>query len=181
MDAPLPTPRLDDDEDVHWALSTAGALWARDERVEALKWLRRAAEQASDVNADIRALELFKAAAEVANKVGPLSAPPPPPKPSAPPVQPPASPPRSRRRPGPSRPRPGGQGLPPAPRSAPDAASSAASLRSQSGRRGARQAASAAASPSRSVYPPRAAHRAGRPPSPRRLPLVPAACIPPHR
>src|ERR1700761_4777586 len=70
MDAPIPTPRLDDDEDVHWALSTAGALWTRGEQAEALKWLRRAAEQASDVNADTRALELFKAAAEVAGKVG---------------------------------------------------------------------------------------------------------------
>ena len=47
MEAPIPTPRLDDDEDVHWALSTASALWGRGERTEALKWLRRAAEQAS--------------------------------------------------------------------------------------------------------------------------------------
>ena len=69
MEAPIPTPRLDDDEDVHWALSTAGALWGRGERGEALKWLRRAAEQASDVNADARSLELFKAAAEVASHV----------------------------------------------------------------------------------------------------------------
>src|SRR5580700_11152781 len=84
MEAPIPPPRADDDEDVHWALSTAGALWGRGERAEALKWLRRAAEQASDVNADQRALELFKAAAEVASKVNTGSAPPPPPAPSAP-------------------------------------------------------------------------------------------------
>jgi hypothetical protein len=77
MEAPIPTPRTDDDEDVHWALSTANALWGRGERIEALKWLRRAAEQASDVNADVRALELFKAAADVASKVNPPSAPPP--------------------------------------------------------------------------------------------------------
>lgn len=92
----IPPPRLDDDEDVHWALSTANALWTRGERSEALKWLRRAAEQASDVNADARALELFKAAADVAGKVG--SSPPPaptapspsvaPPRPSAPPPPP---------------------------------------------------------------------------------------------
>src|SRR5215813_13632337 len=82
--APIPAPNQDDDEDVHWALSTAGALWARGERAEALKWLRRAAEQASDVNADVRALELFKAAADVASKVGTASAPPPAaPKPTA--------------------------------------------------------------------------------------------------
>lgn len=89
MEAPIPPPRLDDDEDVHWALSTAGALWGRGERTEALKWLRRAAEQASDVNADKRALELFKAAAEMANQVNGASAPPPP-APPAPPTPPPA-------------------------------------------------------------------------------------------
>lgn len=66
---PIPPPHDEDDEDVHWALSTAGALWGRGEREEALRWLRRAAEQASDANADLRALELFKAAAEVATKL----------------------------------------------------------------------------------------------------------------
>ncbi|WP_437737807.1 hypothetical protein [Sorangium sp. So ce1335] len=66
---PIPPPHDEDDEDVHWALSTATALWARGEREEALRWLRRAAEQASDANADLRALELFKAAAEVAQKI----------------------------------------------------------------------------------------------------------------
>ncbi|APR77354.1 putative tellurium resistance protein [Minicystis rosea] len=98
MEAPIPPPRQDDDEDVHWALSTAVALWGRGEPTEALKWLRRAAEQASDVNADVRALELFKAAAEVANHVkAGGSAPPPPPAPPAatpaPPVAAPAAPP----------------------------------------------------------------------------------------
>jgi hypothetical protein len=98
MEAPIPTPRLDDDEDVHWALSTASALWGRGERTEALKWLRRAAEQASDVNADVRALELFKAAAEVANRVSsaPPAAPTPtPPAPARKPGPPPAPPPRA--------------------------------------------------------------------------------------
>ncbi|AUX22755.1 hypothetical protein SOCEGT47_032650 [Sorangium cellulosum] len=66
---PIPPPHDEDDEDVHWALSTATALWGRGEREEALRWLRRAAEQASDANADLRALELFKAAAEVAQKI----------------------------------------------------------------------------------------------------------------
>src|SRR5215470_5411943 len=98
MEAPIPQPRLDDDEDVHWALSTAVALWGRSEHAEALKWLRRAAEQASDVNADKRALELFKAAAEVANlvKAGP-SAPPPAPAPAATPPPPPPAPPAPQR------------------------------------------------------------------------------------
>ncbi|KYF80143.1 hypothetical protein BE17_44045, partial [Sorangium cellulosum] len=66
---PIPPPHDEDNEDVHWALSTATALWGRGEREEALRWLRRAAEQASDANADLRALELFKAAAEVAQKI----------------------------------------------------------------------------------------------------------------
>ncbi|MGK3963314.1 hypothetical protein WMF38_03890 [Sorangium sp. So ce118] len=118
---PIPPPHDEDNEDVHWALSTATALWGRGEREEALRWLRRAAEQASDANADLRALELFKAAAEVAQEISgsdaaaspdaasaPASAPPPapgapaagasapPPKPGAPgpgalPSRPPAA------------------------------------------------------------------------------------------
>lgn len=67
LSLPIPEPRAEDDEDVHWALSTASALWARGEPQEALKWLRRAAETASDANRDERSLELFKAAAEFAN------------------------------------------------------------------------------------------------------------------
>lgn len=101
---PIPAPKSDDDEDVSWALSTATALWGRGESVEALKWLRRAAETASDANRDLRAVELFKAAAELANEVGrgaslpppadaaAVSTPPPPPvaSPSStpPPVEP---------------------------------------------------------------------------------------------
>ncbi len=118
MEAPIPTPRQDDDEDVHWALSTAGALWARGEHAEALKWLRRAAEQASDVNADIRALELFKAAADVATRVNTPSAAPPPPAPAPAPapvaVAPPPVP--TPRPPAPGLPTPRGA-APPAPSS----------------------------------------------------------------
>lgn len=77
---PIPEPRPDDHEDVHWQLSTASALWARGESAEALKWLRRAAETASDENRDARALELAKAAAEFTTR---LSAPPPQPEASA--------------------------------------------------------------------------------------------------
>jgi hypothetical protein len=67
MDAErIPLPQPDDEEDVHWALSTASALWGRGEQAEALKWLRRAAESAADCDADARSLELFKAAASVA-------------------------------------------------------------------------------------------------------------------
>lgn len=63
----IPEPRGDDDEDVSWALSTAAALFARGDPQEGLKWLRRAAESASDANRDARSLELFKAAADLSN------------------------------------------------------------------------------------------------------------------
>ncbi|NUP04668.1 MAG: hypothetical protein HOW73_01250 [Polyangiaceae bacterium] len=89
----IPEPRSEDDEDVHWALSTATALLSRGDPQEALKWLRRAAETASDANRDARALELFKAAADFSAQLRSSVAPPsmsqPPPSMSQPP--PPAS------------------------------------------------------------------------------------------
>src|SRR6185369_5255996 len=78
---PIPPPSDDDPEDVHWALSTSSTLWSRGERADAVKWLRRAAEQASDQNADERALELMKAAADITTM---LSVPPPAPSSPAP-------------------------------------------------------------------------------------------------
>lgn len=104
--APIPPPQIDDDEDVNWALSTASALWGRGERAEALKWLRRAAEQASDANADVRALQLFKAAADVASKMNASSPPPaqstapPPAAPQRPTQSPPGAQPMSAPQPG---------------------------------------------------------------------------------
>ena len=83
--SPIPKIRDDDPEDVSWALSTAATSFARGDRTEALKWLRRAAEAASEADRDGRALEIAKAAAELA----PPSAPParpvpkPAPKPAA--------------------------------------------------------------------------------------------------
>src|SRR5438045_1023454 len=91
--APIPPPRDDDPEDVNWSLSTAATLWGRGERAEAMKWLRRAAEQASDGDADERALELMKVAADVTTL---LSTPPPPSTaPSVPPGGPPPLPKKS--------------------------------------------------------------------------------------
>ncbi|MDI1478746.1 hypothetical protein QHF84_19185, partial [Polyangium sp. y55x31] len=96
VDSPIPPPKDDDDEDVHWALSTASALWGRGERAEALRWLKRAAEQASDADKDMRSLELFKAAADIAPLLAaapapaPQAAPAPPPAPQAAPAPPPA-------------------------------------------------------------------------------------------
>ena len=40
---PIPPAKKDDSEDVAWALSTAEAMFARGDRGDALKWLRRAA------------------------------------------------------------------------------------------------------------------------------------------
>src|SRR5580658_1306863 len=60
-------PALDEDnEDVAWALQTADALWKRNERVDAIVWLRRAAQAAGDAENDDRALALAREAAELA-------------------------------------------------------------------------------------------------------------------
>src|SRR6185369_5712692 len=122
MEALIPPPRDDDDEDVYLALQTAKALWSRNEREDALRWLRRAAEQASDANADDRALELFKAAADVASRMQQAA----PAAPSAPPARPPGGPPPPPNRqpvelapgPRPSAPPSGPPGRPPPPKRA---------------------------------------------------------------
>jgi hypothetical protein len=59
-------PTLDSDsEDVAWALQTADALWKRNERVDAIVWLRRAAQAAVDADDEDRALALVRRAAEL--------------------------------------------------------------------------------------------------------------------
>lgn len=64
--AAVPSPRLDDPEDVAWALSTAEAMWARGEHADAIRWIRKGAASASEADNDSRAVELAKAAAELA-------------------------------------------------------------------------------------------------------------------
>jgi hypothetical protein len=54
-----------DAEDVAWALQTAEALWKRNERVDAIVWLRRAAQAAGEAEDDDRALALARNAAEL--------------------------------------------------------------------------------------------------------------------
>src|SRR5262249_20382067 len=54
----LPEPRPEDDEDVVWGLSTARTLWGRGERRDAIVWLRRAAEAATNAGQDFRASAL---------------------------------------------------------------------------------------------------------------------------
>ncbi len=65
----VPEVRPDDVEDVSWSLSTAEAMWARGDHLEGIKWVRKAAEAASEVENDERALELAKAASELATIV----------------------------------------------------------------------------------------------------------------
>jgi hypothetical protein len=61
----IPQAKSTDAEDVVWGLQTADALWKRGERIDAVVWLRRAAQAAGDANDDDRALELARAAAEL--------------------------------------------------------------------------------------------------------------------
>jgi len=61
----LPNTKRDDADDVRWALETANAVWAQGDKRAALSWVRRAAEAAAEAGADLRAVELAKAAAEL--------------------------------------------------------------------------------------------------------------------
>src|SRR5205807_4752409 len=65
MSTGIPAPRDDDPEEVSDKLSIAAAMWARGETADAISWLRRAAASAADAEADDRALELAKAAADL--------------------------------------------------------------------------------------------------------------------
>src|SRR5512141_1404500 len=56
-----------DAEDVAWGLQTAETLWKRGERIDAIVWLRRAAQAAGDAADDDRALELARSAAELSD------------------------------------------------------------------------------------------------------------------
>ena len=64
-----------DPKDVSWGLTTADTCWKRGERGEALKWLRRAVEAASEAELDERALELAKVAADLATHIGSMAPP----------------------------------------------------------------------------------------------------------
>lgn len=65
MSSPIPEPKPTDHEDVSWALSTAQANWKRGDHADALRWVQRAAESASEAGLDARYLELAKAAADL--------------------------------------------------------------------------------------------------------------------
>jgi len=69
----VPDAKPDDPEDVSWALSTAEAMWARGDHSEGIKWVRRAAEAASEAENDMRAVELAKAAADLQGMITRMS------------------------------------------------------------------------------------------------------------
>ena len=74
----FPAAEADDAEDVAWQLQTAGTMWARGDHHEAIRWLRRAAEAASDAGADLRSVKLARAAADLTTALEiPPSMPPP--------------------------------------------------------------------------------------------------------
>ncbi|HKO49097.1 MAG TPA: hypothetical protein VJV79_15300 [Polyangiaceae bacterium] len=96
-------PALDanDPEPVAVAIETASALFRSGERLEALRWLRRAAERAEESGDDLRALNLARSAADLSTALqseqpppaAPASVPPPPaPPPARASVPPPPAP-----------------------------------------------------------------------------------------
>ena len=60
----IPVPQDSDHETVKIALQTAAALWKTD-AAEALRWLRKAAEGASDHGDDMRSVQLARTAADL--------------------------------------------------------------------------------------------------------------------
>jgi hypothetical protein len=65
----LPQAIAADPDGVQVALRAAHTLWSRGDTAESLKWLRKAAESASDEGADVRSLQLAKAAAELRGRL----------------------------------------------------------------------------------------------------------------
>jgi hypothetical protein len=69
----LPQADSADTDAVQMALQAAQTLWSRGDTTESLRWLKRAAESASDEGADLRSLQLAKAAAELRAKLFPMA------------------------------------------------------------------------------------------------------------
>jgi hypothetical protein len=91
-DLPEVEPR--DPEPVAVAIETARALFRTGERLDALRWLRRAAERAEESGDDLRAVHLARSAADLSTALQSVQ----PPAPTAPVPPPPAALPSSRRR-----------------------------------------------------------------------------------
>ena len=56
-----------DSDDVSWALETGRTMWTQGDHQEGLKWLKRAADTASEEEDDMRSLTLAKGAADLRN------------------------------------------------------------------------------------------------------------------
>ena len=91
--ADLPEVEPRDPEPVAVAIETARALFRSGERLDALRWLRRAAERAEEAGDDVRSVSLARSAADLSTEL--QSVLPPPVASSPPPVV--AAPPTSRR------------------------------------------------------------------------------------
>jgi hypothetical protein len=70
----IPPARASDNEDVIWALETAESLWKRNARVDAIVWLRRAAQEAAEAGDDDRASTLMVEAASLTESLARSSA-----------------------------------------------------------------------------------------------------------
>jgi hypothetical protein len=92
-DLPEVEPR--DPEAVAVAIETARALFRTGERLDALRWLRRAAERAEEAGDDVRSVSLARSAADLSTE---LQSMPPPPVASAPPPAVASAPPPTSRR-----------------------------------------------------------------------------------
>jgi hypothetical protein len=68
-----------DTDDVSWSLETGRSMWQQGDTQEALRWLKRAAESASEAGNDDRSLTLAMAAAELRSKLDDLASEPAPP------------------------------------------------------------------------------------------------------
>ncbi|CAN5914641.1 hypothetical protein BH11MYX4_BH11MYX4_51050 [soil metagenome] len=84
----IPPAKDTDAEDVVWGLQTAETLWKRGERIDAVVWLRRAAQAAGEAADDDRALELARSAAELSDWMATGTSQPPAPVPQLPSQQP---------------------------------------------------------------------------------------------
>lgn len=62
----FPSPQPQDAPEVRQAIEQAGILWSEDPK-ESLKWLRKAAEFASDAGDDLRSVQLAKVSADLRN------------------------------------------------------------------------------------------------------------------
>jgi CRP-like cAMP-binding protein len=70
----IPPARASDNEEVRWALETAESLWKRSALVDAIVWLRRAAQEAAQAGDEDRASGLMVEAAALTDAIARASA-----------------------------------------------------------------------------------------------------------